>query len=558
MSFRITCITTFLVMLAMQVMAQENYNPLYHWVSFTDKNGTPYNLQHPEAFLSQRAIQRRINQGIAINEQDLPVNPAYIDSLTKDISLSFIYASRWFNGALVKCPDIDSVARIRSLPFVADVVYVKPAPSKQNKVVSEKKLLLSKSVILDENPVFAYSAVFTNQVNASFLHDDGYLGDGMVIAVLDAGFAAVDSMKAFDQLRNNGQILATRDFVNPGDNFYSTHLHGTYVLSVMAAQLPGLLRGTAPRADYLLIRTEDGGSEFVIEEYNWLVGAELADSLGADIINSSLGYTRFDDPAQNYTYNDMDGLTTVVARAANMAAERGVLVVNSAGNYARQSWQYIGSPADSELVFSIGAVDPDSTRTTFSSVGPTADGRLKPDAMAMGRFVTVAGAGDTLWQVAGTSFSSPIIAGMAACLWQKFPNLKAQQIKEAIIRSGSHYNNPDNAFGHGIPDFEKASFFAESLAVRDINRSLHSATLFPNPVTAKSVVEIYILQALDLQIRIYNTVGQTISLELFQLGGGLQRIHALSGISDLKEGIYFVELSGRGFPKTTLKALVLN
>ncbi len=545
-------LTTSVVLLPSQGVAHDGFVPLYYWVHFTDKNNTPYSLEQPEGFLSPRAIQRRTSQGISLNEYDLPVNPSYIDSLTSNAGVSFHYASRWFNGALIQCPDTASIHRIMGLPFVSEVIYVKPEPAKHKAVVNDKKLMADISVASHENKTYTYSDVFTSQVNAAYLHDAGYLGERMLIAVLDAGFTATDNMMAFDMLRTGGRIAGTRDFVNPHDNIFDTHPHGTYVLSVMAAYVPGLLQGTAPKASYFLIRTEDAASEFVIEEYNWLAGVELADSLGADIINSSLGYTTFDDPAQDYTYDDMDGRTAVVTRAANMAAERGMLVVNSAGNLARQSWQYISAPADSETVFSIGAVDPDGNRTAFSSTGPTADGRLKPDVMAMGSQVIVAGAEDRYWQVAGTSFSSPIIAGMAACLWQKHPQATAAEIKRAIMLSGNKARTPNNDYGHGIPDFRKASQFIESSPGSKDSHVQPAVEIFSNPVSETSVLRFSSPTFTTVHVRVMNTLGQC--LLSFD-------IHAIPGINEIRldeivreviPGVYYFSLSGVGVGRAVI------
>lgn len=547
------------------VQAQDPFAGGHFWVSFTDKNNSPFSISQPQEFLSQRSMDRRISQGIPVTLQDLPPNPAYIDSLKADADVEVWYLSRWFNGALIYSREESSMQRIQNLPFVADVEHVKPLPpdlpSKEEK---PEEYLIRKiqpssaqtsGQLLQVNDIkekrvaaiwerlysgqdLGLSSATIEQINGKGLITDGYLGQGKVIAVLDAGFFAADRLTAFSHLWNTGNIKGTRDFVEPQQNIFGSSAHGTYVLSVMAARRPGELMGTAVEASYWLIRTEESANEYRIEEYNWLAGAELADSLGADVINSSLGYTRFDDPDQDYIFSQLDGQTTVVARAANYAFERGILVVNSAGNYAQQNWRYIGSPADSYGALSVGAVDITGERAAFSSFGPSADGRIKPDIMAHGRQVPVVNTSEGVGLANGTSFSSPVIAGMAAALWQKHPEANSQQIKRAIIESGHSFFYPDTAFGHGIPDFARASRLLQNNFQPEKN-----LVLFPNPIKPDSFVSFFAENEQQVRIEIFDLKGQMVFLiDGYQSHQGYNRMQPFQNIYTLDNGVYILRL----------------
>jgi subtilisin family serine protease len=284
------------------------------------------------------------------------------------------------------------------------------------------------------------------------LHREGYTGEGMTIAVIDAGFYKVDELAVFSDLQN--QILSTYDFVDGNSNVYDDHTHGMMVLSTMGGK--GEMTGTAPEANYILLRTEDVFSENLIEEYMWVCAAEYADSAGADIINSSLGYTTFDDALQNHTYEDMDGETAPISIGAGIAFSKGIIVVNSAGNSGNSSWNFIGAPADNFDVLSVGAVDENEEFASFSSYGPNADGALKPNVVAQGKNTVIISSSDTVRTGSGTSFSSPITAGMVACLWGAQPNQTPETVKDAIYKSADRYLNPDNQFGYGVPDYFSA------------------------------------------------------------------------------------------------------
>ncbi len=427
----------------------------FYWVGFSDKNNTTYSLSNPGQYLSERAIQRRVNQNIPIDSLDLPVSPDYISQIVKS-GITLIHSSKWLNGITV-CVEIDSFEQqVLRLPFVTEVQLTKR--ENQQKSVFNK---FSESDVLSNNSSidtswYGTSVYQAGLLNGQYLHQKNFLGKGIQIAVLDGGFYNVDSYPAFDSLWINNRILGIHDFVNDSSDFFQTNYHGMSVLSCMGGFVSGELVGTAPEASYWLLRSEDTGSENIIEEDNWVAAAEFADSVGADIINSSLGYSEFDDTTANHTYADMDGKTTRVTRAANIAASRGILVVNSAGNEGNKKWKYIVAPSDGDNVIAVGATDSEGVAAYFSSLGPASDGDIKPNLASMGLNDYLVRSDGNLGYNNGTSFASPVLAGAAACLWQANPNATAAEIKNALERSAHLYETPDSLLGFGIPNMEIA------------------------------------------------------------------------------------------------------
>lgn len=549
---------TLLYVLIFTTLSYSQIYPDKYFIGFTDKNDSPYSIENPQEFLSQRALDRRVRYNIAIDEHDLPVNPQYLQAVA-GIGVQLINPTKWLNGVTIFTDDPSKLDEIAALPFVKNI--------RKNVVKSENNTFPEIEDQFSLNKPFGMKEVMRelktgyksgtatnsldygegyNQINmlgGIGLHDAGFKGQGMVIAVLDGGFISVNVMAAFDSLYMNGRILGTRDFVSGGLNVYQGSAHGTAVLSTMGANLPGQLVGTAPEASYWLFRTEDTGSEYLIEEYNWSSGAEYADSVGADVINSSLSYKTFDEPTYDHTYAEMDGNTAPSTIAADMAASRGMIVVNSAGNDGGSStWPYIGAPADGDSIFTIGAVDASGQYVYFSSIGPTADGRLKPNFMAQGSDAVVASTNGGTATSSGTSFSSPIAAGITACLWQANPTMNNMDILNSIQQSGSMALNPDNDMGYGIPDFGLAN-----LILFGFNTSLVAETnaidVFPNPFLNELKV-------------VYNSPDtQLISVEVVDLSGKIvysqQNIRRniglnyfkVEGLNNLKRGIYFLKIS---------------
>lgn len=542
------------LILFMPVLGFSQVYPDKYVVEFTDKNNSPFSIENPGAFLSQRAIERRERYNIPVDELDLPVNPQYISAVA-DIGVQILNVSKWLNTVTIYTTNPAHLAAIEALPFVQGI---RANVIRQNKANTDNfdeifaplqippftvSAGLNQYKNSDETHSLNYGAGLNQieMINGISLHDAGFSGQGMLMAILDGGFDGADQSLFFDSIRNNGQIIMARDFVDGDMNPYHSSSHGTSVLSTIAANIPGVLVGTAPHAQYMLFRTEDVPTEYLIEEYNWASGAEVADSAGADVFNTSLGYTEFDDPGQNHTYNDMDGNTTVITRAADIAASRGIIPVNSAGNSGGSSWQYIGAPADGDSVFSIGAVDPDGSYAYFSSTGPTSDGRMKPNVAAQGQSTALAGPGGTVNYGSGTSFSSPIIAGMTTCLWQAHPELNNYELMQIIQQSGSYAANPNYQYGYGIPDYTYALLISGNIDLTSVENP-GSVYVFPNPFV-------------DQLKAVYNSSDtQMIVAELSDLSGKLMyrkdQIHrnsglnlfSIDGLDFLKPGMYILQL----------------
>ena len=411
-------------------------------------------MDKPEAFLSARSAARREKWNIPITEQDFPPNPRYLDALQEQ-GATIHHRSRWLNAATILISE-ENVVEIASLPFVKKVEYVGFPYKESERRKPNIKIDSLRSKQLD-GQYYGYGTRQIQWLNGDTLHQLGYTGSGIWLAVLDGGFIGVEESPFFDSLQAEGRLLLSRDFVDGDQEVYESSTHGTRVLSTMGANVPGVMVGTAPGATYACIKTEDTRGEYRIEECHWVAGLEYADSLGADVVNSSLGYTTFNDREMNYNFDNLDGKSSVASLAADIAFKKGMIVVTSAGNEGTSTWKHIGIPADARLALSVGAIDFSGERASFSSLGPTADGRIKPDVAAPGAWVTVADPFAFQASIAsGTSFASPILAGLVACLWEAFPGKTNEEIVEAIKRSASQAGLPDVELGYGIPNFGKA------------------------------------------------------------------------------------------------------
>ena len=528
----------FFIILGSNITAQ--IAPDKYWIQFTDKNNSPFSIDSPNVFLSQRAIDRRAAQNISITVQDLPVNPVYVTGVKISGNIQVLTSSKWMNGLLIETTDTAGLDQIMKLPFVDSVNSRsversnKRTHSNKMDVLVERTEKYQATSFPERGLDYGLSELQNKMLKINYLHDLGYTGSGMVIAVLDAGFIGADTTTIIQPLFNNNQILGTWDFVTGQPVDYNQHSnHGTYVLNCMGANVAGLYIGTAPDANYWLIRTEDAPTEYVIEEYNWVVGAEFADSVGADIINSSLGYTTFDDSTQNHTYSDMDGNTTVITKGADIAASKGILVVNSAGNSGNDDWYYIGAPADGDSVLAIGAVWGDSTVTSFSSRGPSSDGRVKPNVMAMGGWVPMAIGTDSVRYINGTSFSGPILAGAAACLWQSRSGFSNMEISEKIEQSCHLYVAPNDDYGHGIPDFELAYNLINGMTT--LNNNSNELHVYPNP--ANDWIEFQLDKKAVKLVSLTDLSGKLVmQMDLESMNSEVARID----LSHLNPGIYFL------------------
>jgi len=380
----------------------------------------------------------------------------------------------------------------------------------------------------------------TGMHNGHILHSKGFRGKGITIAVIDAGFYNADVISVFDRLRENGQILGTRDFVTPGADVYRGQSHGMAVLSIIGGYKTGELIGTAPDADFWLLRSEDGGSEYVIEEDNWIAAAEFADSVGTDIINSSLGYSDFDDPVQNHTYADMDGNTTRVSRAADLAVSKGMLVVVSAGNEGGQLWKFITAPADADSALTVGAVDQTRYVAVFSSRGPSADGQVKPDVMALGKGTYISNPDGSIRQGNGTSFSAPVIAGLSACLWQSDRDASVMELHAAICESADRFTQPDGDYGNGIPDFNLADILLKADA--DGEPFAEQVTVFPNPFNNQLYLVFRSPVDVPVDITLYDLAGKELFRRTFPGIMGRNYVKIEGEFGSLPKGAYFIKV----------------
>lgn len=541
---RISILALIIASIFSQISAQ--LSPNHYMVNFTDKNNSKYSIDKPEEFLSQRALERRQKANISLSENDLPVSQFYLDSL-EGLGLKIVNISKWLNAACVYTLDTILMKRLDRLTFVRSVgidknsnknaldTTIKKAPVKQYGVQE-----------VDSNYIQSYGGSFAQiQIhNGHLLHKEGYMGQGMHIAVLDAGFYKVNELAAFDSLRENNQILGTRDFVDGDYEVYDADSHGMKVLSTMAGNIPGGLLGTAPKASYWLLRSEQAATEYIIEEFNWVSAAEFADSVGVDLINSSLGYSDFDDNAHDHTYADLDGNTTIITKAADIAASKGILVVTSAGNEGASMWRYISAPGDADSILTVGAIMPDSRRAYFSSLGPSADKRIKPDVCAIGLPSIVSGTGGEVSSSSGTSFSSPIMAGLVACLWQAHPELTNMEVIDIIKRSSSQFNAPDTSLGYGIPDVYAAHIFLKTSGFIDIKKG--NMRVFPNPFNENLNIEYFnedITIPYNLRIELFDLFGKQLMNQFYSEVKNNYKLSSFYQLQNINTGMYILRLT---------------
>lgn len=527
--------------------------PVQHWIQFTDKSNTPYSLDQPLEFLSQRALDRRERQHIPLSENDLPVDPVYIQTVL-DQGAIYLTHSKWFNSVSVAVTSQAALSAIQNLPFVLNTEPVGKKDGSPSIINKFESALAEKSLAkadFDEND---YGSGFNqiDMLSGISLHNQGFRGEGMLIAVLDAGFPNVDVFPAFDSLRANNGIVGGWDFVARDNSIYGDNSHGVSVLSTMAANLPGEFIGTAPKANYLLLRTEDGAVESPLELDYWIAAAEFADSAGADIINSSLGYTTFDNSDFDFSYSDMDGQTTRGTRGADIAASKGILVVNSAGNSGDKPWKYIGAPADGDSVLTIGAVASNGYIANFSSEGPSASGSIKPNVCAQGQQATIISGSGQIVTGNGTSFSGPIMAGMVACLWQIHKDsLTNMDIFHAIEASAHKFQSPDGYYGYGIPNFAKANLILSGINPTDPDKS-ELFHVSPNPFTDQVSGIFYASAQQDVVIRLVNSLGQEVRrIERTAQGQSAVKFN-FSDLRALTQGMYTLHIessSGKYYQK---------
>lgn len=451
------------------------------WVYFKDKPSEATFINTPSTMLTQRALDRRTRYNISLDVKDVPVEASYVLQIKNADGISVKARSKWLNALHIQGLQSD-IENLLNLNFVDKVEFANKSLNTLGKNNSAQKTIQQKNK-LDFTTDFNYGNA-ANQIEmlkGDALHQNNFTGKGMQIAIIDAGFPNVDTYLAFKRIRDNNQILGGYDFVNRNENFYTGHYHGMAVLSTIAGYIDNQFIGTAPDAQFYLFISEDNINESPLEESLWVEAAEKADSLGVDVINTSLGYTKFDNPSYDYSYSDMDGKTTFISRGAQIAFSRGMIVVNAAGNEGNNAWNYINAPADAESVLSIGAVNASGTIASFSSYGPTSDGRIKPDVCAQGAGVYIINSTGNIATSNGTSFASPVLTGVITCLWQAFPNKTNAEITQLVKESAHLFTSPTAQEGNGIPDFN-AIYESLTFDINDIDGDgvLNTMDLCPN------------------------------------------------------------------------------
>jgi len=475
---RFCCVLFFAISSFCFTQAQSSHNT--YFIQFKDKSNSPFSFSQPQQFLSPKCIERRIRTGVGFDSLDIPVNSNYIQQVLQQGNSSLLLRSKWFNSITVELLDTAIAADWKQqVEALSCVFQVKSLPSVPLEKISIHKGTQSEEGMVSDD-FYGPSFRQTEMLNGHLLHQLGLNGKGMDIAVFDGGFRFADVLPAMAHLFEEGRIIETHDFLNfDSPNVFDASTHGTMVLSHMAGIIQDSLYGTAVEANYYLFQTEDVFREVRLEEDTWIQAAEWADSIGIDVINSSLGYSLFDEDYMNYSPSDMNGSTTRISQAAEICALKGTLVVNSAGNSGDDPWHVITAPSDAEHVLCIGAVDLNGSHASFSGYHPLGLNDIKPNIVAMGRQTVYAAMDSTISRGNGTSFSSPIIAGMAATLWQAFPTASNMEIFNAIEESASLYSTPNDSMGHGIPDFWKAFVRLSNEIYSQPNE--HSVLVFPQP-----------------------------------------------------------------------------
>lgn len=496
------------------------------WVYFNDKQQVDFFMSQPEQMLSPKALQRRLRQNIPLDNHDIPISLEYLNQLKQSGNLQILAKSKWLNAVHVR-GQFSDIQSLSGLEIVNEIQFLNR--SFQSKAPDSKKAdAVDKFEKIQDLP-YGFSTNQVEMLGVDYLHNEGFQGQGLTIAVMDAGFPGVNYFSTFDSIRQHKQILGGYNFVDRNNNIYSRHPHGTSVLSTMGGFVKDTLIGTAPKADYYLFITEDYLQEHPLEESLWVEAAEYADSLGVDIINTSLGYSTFDNPNYSYTYQDLDGKTAFISRGAEIAATRGIIVVNSAGNEGNDPWTFITAPADAESVLTVGAVKSNGELTAFSSIGPTADGRLKPDVVAQGQEVVVVRGDGSMGTSAGTSFSSPIMAGAIASFWQAHPEKSSTEIIDMVKQSGSHSKEPNVFYGYGIPNFK--GLISDEIIVEAIDE----LSVYPNPVTDFLYIDLPASE-LPVDLKVFSIFGQEI------IEQKITEERTPVDLNFLIPGIYIVEL----------------
>jgi serine protease AprX len=503
-------------------------------VFFKDKNETTHTLSNPIEYLSQRALDRRNKYSIGIDSTDLPVVKTYVDSILSLTGGVLHLSSRWRNSCVILLEDSANILALQNISFVKNfkqVAYysngLHEKPGANDSISTGNK-----PTDFDEN---FYGAAWTqiHLCHGEYLHQHGKMGEGMLIAVIDVGFTGVNTVSAFDSMFQQSRLMDTWNYIYDTAHVFGYGDHGRQVLSCMASFIPETHVGTAPKAMYALYATDDLTSEQAIEEDNFVAATERADSLGADLISTSLGYNYFDNPADSYSYSDLDGNTTLTAKAANTATRKGIMVVASAGNEGNNSWQHILTPGDADSAMTIGSVNDQKVHAITSGKGPNAAGTLKPNVSAMGVGASVISGTGSVTTLSGTSYATPILAGLTACLMQTDPSLAPLEIRSLIESVADSFASPTNNIGNGVPDFQKA--YDQITGVEEITRTKDAFEIYPNPAREKVFISAKNYNGI-LSFAIYDLQGRIVQQ-------GKVKTNESIAISALQNGMYFLKIN---------------
>lgn len=503
------------------------------WVYFNDKPDAAYYLANPLQMLSQRALDRRTAQGIILDNTDVPIAQTYIDQVTAATGITVMAKSKWLNALHVRGTQAD-IQLLTNLTFVNHIQFANTSLNSRHSNTIQKTTVIQPvnkqlEVLTDFN--YGGSSNQIQMLNGHLLHQQNYTGQGKIVAIMDGGFPGVNTASPFQRLRDNNLILGGYNFPDRNTSIYTRNSHGTSVLSCMAGYVDNQLVGTAPDAQYYLFITEDTYSENPVEESYWVEAAEMADSLGVDVINTSLGYFEYDNPDYSYSYSDMNGIKTFAARGADKAFSKGMICVTSAGNSGNSANPHIATPADAITTLTVGAVDSSENYVSFSSIGPSFDGRVKPDVCAKGYLASVSNASGNIVNANGTSFSSPILAGMVATFWSAVPNMTNAQIVQFVKESADIYANPTIYKGYGVPDFQLA--LTNALSANNFENDI--VLLYPNPVQDKVTI-VFSDTNFSGNLILFNSILQQVgSFEISETNASVN-------LENLASGLYFYQL----------------
>ncbi len=512
-----------------------------HLVELTDKSSSPFSVFLPQEYLSPRALERRMHQGVLIDILDIPVSMPYIKSVEKFAPIQGV--SRWFNALAVHTESKQTLKEIEALPFVKSVQPLgKFRKAKVGKMYSKRPDIDSSK---HQENYYGLAETQIAMLGGKKLHQLGFTGKKVHVGIVDGGFRNAYRMSVFDSLFLEQRILGTHDFVDGDDFVYESSTHGTNVLSIMASKKPHLMVGTAPDAAYYLFKTEDVRGEYRAEEFYWALALEYADSVGIDVVNSSMGYTRFREESMSYQYKDLDGKSTFISKAATIASAKGILIVNAAGNDGHKDWHYLAAPADVTEVLTVAAVQRDSSRAAFSSWGPTSDGRMKPDLAALGENTAYAsiitydvGYGD------GTSYACPVLAGMVVALKQAFPKIPNKALKTAIFNSATQASQADSSLGHGIPNFFNAylSLVDSSVFINALGSVDHPQKIVDNSIH----VYVEASNPTAIELTVYNLFGKQLHYHKEKLQANIINKVSLHNFQHYQAGVYVLKVKTGG------------